>query len=108
MLDLAQIEGFDWDIGNQRKSQDKHRVSQTEAEQVFFSVPLFIVEDLPHSQNEPRFHALGKTDADRLLHVTFTIREKGKKIRIISARDMHRKERRIYEEKSQTHTEIQE
>ena len=102
MLDLAQIEGFDWDEGNQRKSQEKHSVSQGEAEQVFFSTPVFVLEDVTHSQAEARFHALGKTEAGRLLHVTFTTRENGKKVRVISARDMHRKERRIYEEKAQT------
>jgi len=99
MLDLAQIEGFDWDQGNERKSKQKHNVSQGEAEQVFFGTPLFVVQDVSHSQREDRFHALGKTEAGRLLHVTFTIRTK--KIRVISARNMHRKERKIYEEKSQ-------
>ena len=105
MLDLTTIDGFDWDEGNQRKSEEKHSVSQGEAEQVFFSTPLYIVEDASHSQTEACFHALGKTGAGRLLHVTCTTR--GRKIRVISARDMHRKERRIYEEKSQTDSEIQ-
>jgi uncharacterized DUF497 family protein len=100
MLDLGQIEGFEWDEGNERKSQQKHSVSQGEAEQLFFSAPLFVLEDVAHSKTENRFHALGKTEGGRLLHVTFTIR--AKKIRVISARDMHRKERKIYEEKSQT------
>jgi uncharacterized DUF497 family protein len=101
MLDLARIEGFEWDEGNERKSLEKHRVSQSEAEQVFFSSPLFLLEDVKHSQTEPRFQALGKTEAGRLLHVTFTTRVKEKRIRVISAREMHRKERRVYEEKSQ-------
>lgn len=104
MLDLDQVEGFEWDEGNERKSQEKHSVSQGEAEQVFFSAPLFLLKDVNHSQTEARFHALGKTEAGRLLHVTFTTRAQGKKIRVISARDMHRKERIIYEEKSQTHS----
>ena len=104
MLDLAHIEGFDWDEGNQRKSHEKHDVSQGETEQVFFGNPLLIVEDVRHSEMEDRFHALGKTEADRLLHITFTVR--AAKIRVISARDMHRKERKIYEEKSKTDSEI--
>ena len=99
MLDLDQIEGFDWDQGNERKSEQKHNVSQGEAEQVFFSAPLFVLEDISHSGMEDRFHALGKTESGRLLHVTFTIR--AKRVRVISARDMHRKERRTYEDKSQ-------
>jgi hypothetical protein len=101
MLNLAEIEGFDWDEGNQRKSEEKHGVSQTEAEQVFISTTLLVLEDVDHSQSEPRFHALGTTEAGRLLHVTFTVRAQGKKIRVISARDMNRKERMVYEEKSQ-------
>jgi len=47
---------------------------------------------------ESRFHALGKTDDGRLLHITFTLRHYGKAIRVISARDMHKKERSIYEQ----------
>ncbi len=98
MMDFAPVEGFEWDEGNGRKSEEKHGVSQGEAEQVFFSAPLLVLEDAKHSEDESRFHALGKTEAWRLLHVTFTIRMGGKKIRVISARDMHRKERAIYEE----------
>ena len=56
-----------------------------------------INEDSNHSISEPRFHALGKTDRVGLLHITFTLRGAGEKIRVISARDMHRKERAIYE-----------
>ena len=104
MIDLDQVEGFDWDDGNERKSNEKHGVSQSEAEQVFFSASLLLLEDTKHSQGEPRFHALGETEAGRLLHVTFTTRVERKKIRVISARDMHRKERMIYEEKSKSHS----
>ena len=58
---------IDWDEGNSRKSVDKHRVSQVEAEQVFFNEPLLVVEDKRHSGREARFHALGRSDAGRLL-----------------------------------------
>lgn len=68
-----------------------------EAEQVFFNSPLLLLEDLKHSSQESRVHALGKTDEIRLLHITFTLREAGEKIRVISARDMHKREREIYE-----------
>ncbi|MGH7963146.1 MAG: BrnT family toxin [Candidatus Binatia bacterium] len=102
MIDFETIEGFDWDVGNDRKSADKHQVSQAEVEQVFFNVPLVLAPDVNHSQPEPRFHALGKITAGRLLHITFTLRFAGRKIRPISARDMHRKERRVYEEQAQT------
>ncbi|MGI9132442.1 MAG: BrnT family toxin, partial [Rhodoferax sp.] len=92
MIDLSKIVGFDWDDGNARKNE-KHGVSMAEAEQVFFNVPLLMVDDASHSQKEPRIHALGKTDDGRTLHITFTLRQSGQLIRVISARDMHRKER---------------
>ena len=97
MINLTNIAGFQWDDGNARKNE-KHGVSTAESEQVFFNAPLLMLEDAKHSVSEPRFHALGKTDEGRLLHITFTLREDGEKIRVISARDMHRKEREIYDQ----------
>jgi uncharacterized DUF497 family protein len=98
MIDLEQIADFDWDDGNSRKSADKHDVSQAEAESIFFNDPLIVVEDVRHSETEQRLHALGKTVQNRLLHITFTLRQKGTLIRVISARDMHRKEPKVYEQ----------
>jgi uncharacterized DUF497 family protein len=96
MLDREHIVGFNWDAGNERKNVDKHEVSQSEVEQLFLNVPLLVVDDAQHSQTEPRFHALGQSDARRLLHVTFTLRRQATLIRVISARDMSRKERIRY------------
>jgi hypothetical protein len=98
MIDLDQITGFDWDDGNSRKSADKHDVSQAEAESVFFNDPLIVIEDPKHSEREQRFNALGKTAQNRPLHVSFTLRQNGTLVRVISARDMHRKERKAYEQ----------
>jgi uncharacterized protein len=100
MIDWSRVEGFEWDEGNARKSDDKHGVGQAEAEQVFFNEPLLVVEDPGHSLHEPRFHALGRTDEDRLLHVTFTLRGAATRIRVISARDMSRKGRARYAQKN--------
>ena len=97
MVDLERIVGFQWDDGNRRKSVDKHDVSQAEAEQAFFNDPLLLLPDPAHSVSEPRFHALGVTDQGRRLHVTFTLRDDETLIRVISARDMHRKERAHYD-----------
>ncbi len=96
MIPLTKITGFDWDEGNTRKNE-KNGVLMAQAEQVFFNAPLLLLEDLKHSGREPRFHALGQTDDRRLLHITFTLRHAGEKIRVISARNMHRKERVSYE-----------
>lgn len=96
MIDWNSVLGFDWDAGNARKSADKHGVTQLEAEQVFFSEPLLVVEDRRHSEREPRWHALGQTFQQRLLHVTFTLRQEGTRIRVISARPMNRREKAHY------------
>jgi uncharacterized protein len=100
MIDWARIVGFDWDAGDERKSADKRRVSQAEAEQAFFNQPLLVLEDERPSRSEPKFHALGRTEAGRRLHVTFTLRRDGSLIRVISARDMSARERAEYEKTS--------
>jgi uncharacterized DUF497 family protein len=97
MIDLSSVEGFDWDEGNSRKSLDKHGVGQIEAEQVLLGGAL-VSPDIGHSKHEERFQALGETIQKRGLHVTFTLRDEGRKIRVISARDMNRKERAIYDQ----------
>lgn len=95
--------GFDWDDGNARKNE-KHGVTKAEVEQVFLNTPLLVADDAKHSHREPRFHALGRTDLDRRLHVTFTERASRTLIRPISARDMSRKERAIYEQAVEAHS----
>lgn len=97
MIDLSGIVGFEWDAGNARKSEDKHGVSQSEAEQAFFNDPLLLLVDQKHSKGEPRFHALGKTDDSRRILIAFTLREQDTLIRVISARDMNRRERNVYD-----------
>ena len=97
MIEWTRVVGFDWDAGNARKSADKHSVTQSEAEQAFFNQPLLILEDDRHSFTEARFHALGRTNDDRRLHITFTLRHEATLIRIISARDMSARERLAYE-----------
>jgi hypothetical protein len=99
MADLSKVIGFEWDDGNARRNE-QHEVSMAEAEQVFFNSPLLVLPDPKHSAAEPRFHALGRTNDGRQLHISFTLRESGQLIRVISARDMHRKERASYEQAS--------
>jgi len=100
---LASLEGFDWDEGNIKKNWEKHRVSHIECEEIFFSNPVIVKKTAPHSTGEDRYFVLGKTDTERSLFVVFTIRSA--KIRVISARDMSRKERRVYEQ-TQEDTQI--
>lgn len=91
---LSQCEGFEWDDGNINKNWLKHKVSPAECEQVFFNRPLIIQNDIKHSDVEKRFYALGRTDSKRTLFIAFTVRSK--QIRVISARDMSRREREVY------------
>jgi uncharacterized DUF497 family protein len=93
---LHQCEGFDWDGGNKDKNWESHQVTSTECEEVFFNQPLIVADDEGHSASETRYYALGQTVAGRQLFVVFTIRKN--LIRVISARDMSRKERKIYQE----------
>jgi uncharacterized DUF497 family protein len=94
---LKECTGFQWDKHNIQKNWEKHKVSPSESEQAFFNTPLIVAKDVQHSQKEERFYALGKTDLDRGLFLAFTIRKK--LIRVISSRDMTRKERRIYDKR---------
>jgi len=94
--DLAQCTGFEWDAGNAEKNWELHQVSKAECEQVFFNRPIRVAPDEKHSEQEPRRAVLGQTNAGRLLSVVFTIR--GALVRVISARDMSRNERRLYEQ----------
>lgn len=92
---LLQAEGFEWDLGNTAKSSRKHQVSCEEAEQVFFNRPLLVIDDPLHSHSEPRAKVFGMSHERRLLTISFTKRHR--LIRIISARPMNQKEKKIYE-----------
>ena len=91
---LPEFIGFDWTGGNAAKNWEKHHVAPDECEQVFFNSPLLAGDDPAHSQREERYYVLGQTDKGRKLFVVFTMRDS--RIRVISARDMTRKERRVY------------
>ena len=90
------ITGFEWDSGNREKNQIKHSVTTGDCEQVFFNKPLVILNDLKHSQAEERYAAFGVTNAGRKLAVIYTVRNN--LIRVISARDMNKKERAFYDQ----------
>jgi uncharacterized DUF497 family protein len=93
---FAGVTGFQWDEGNSEKNWRHHGVTQAEAEQVFFNHPLLVREDPKHSVAELRYFALGRADSGGELTVVLTIR--GSLFRVISARPMGRRERRVYVE----------
>ena len=98
MFDFNTLFGFDWNAGNKEKNSEKHQVDYRECEEVFFNKPLLISEDAKHSLQEQRYYVLGRSDADRALFLVFTVRNN--RIRVISARDQSKKERRIYEQQA--------
>lgn len=96
-MPLRGVKGFEWDAGNRTKNEQKHGVTHIECEQVFFNRPL-VVAKAPRIAQEERFVALGKTHGGRLLCVVCTVRHE--KLRVISARPMSRKERKVYEKEA--------
>ena len=92
---LTDVIGFDWDQGNKGKNFIKHQATDEECEEVFFDPQKKILKDVLHSGNEERYVLLGKTKIERLLFIVFTIRKQ--KIRIISARDINNKEKKLYQ-----------
>ncbi len=86
---------FEWDTGNTNKNYEKHLVTNQEAEEVFINQPLIVFADVRHSMTERRFQALGKTNNNRPLFLSFTIRNN--KVRVISIRNMNKKEKKEYE-----------
>lgn len=85
---------FDWDQGNRGKP-GKHAVTNEEAEEAFFDPHKKVSKDALHSATEDRYILLGKSKVRRLLYIVFTWRKT--KIRIISVRDINKKEVHLYE-----------
>ena len=98
MINFDLIVGFEWDSGNHRKKELKHSVTSAESEEVFFNSPLLISMDDKHRVSEHRYLALGQSNRARELAIIFTLRQGGTLIRVISARNQHRKERKLYEQ----------
>jgi uncharacterized DUF497 family protein len=101
---VKDCEGFLWDEGNSQKNFIKHQVTRLECEEIFFNFPLIVSDDVKHSRVEKRYYVLGNSKSERYLFISFTIRNN--LIRVISARSMNRKERKIYEEKSEKNSKI--
>lgn len=91
---FKEVSEFEWDAGNKGKNK-KHDVLDSESEEVFFDGEKVILKDALHSGAEPRHIIIGQTKKGRLLFIVFTRR--GRKLRIISARDVNKKEKHLYE-----------
>ena len=105
MDELRRCTGFHWDDGNSEKNRIAHRVTRSECEQVFFGQPIVIARTGGQQRDESRYYALGRTEMSRRLFIVFTVR--GANVRVISARDMSRRERRAYQSaQEETGTQI--
>jgi uncharacterized protein len=91
---------------NSEKIRARHGVTPAECEQVFFNQPIILGDDVKHSTEENRLYLLGRTEARRLLFLVFTVRDE--LIRVISARDMNKKERRVYQAHEEEDSPVQE
>jgi len=88
---------FEWNKGNETKNWIKHKVSIEEAEDAFYDKKRLLLNDIKHSGKlESRYILFGKTKKERMLFIAFTIRKT--QVRVISARDAHKKEVKFYEE----------
>lgn len=104
MLSLPYPTEFIWDKGNNEKNEDRHQVTKQECEEAFFVQPSILMSDPKHSNEEIRNLFLGKTLSGRKLSIILTVREN--KVRVISARDMSKKERILYAEKTKENTKF--
>src|SRR5438105_2053945 len=95
MTIMEEVISFQWDDGNRGKNH-KHNVNDGECEEVFFDPGKRVFKDAVHSMGEKRWRIIGKKKLGRMLFVVFTKRRRS--VRIISARDINRKEVYLYEE----------
>jgi uncharacterized protein len=94
---LEGVTGFEWDEGNIEHIAE-HNVTPAETEEIFSDPDNVLSEDMEHSTIEKRFLIIGKTEQGRLLYQIFTRR--GESIRVISSRDINKKEVYLYEKKA--------
>lgn len=100
IIDLPQPLEFDWDEGNKKKIWLKHKVSAEECEEAFAADKTFTQPDELHSHKENRYILISKTKKARSLFIVFTIRIN--KVRVVSARAMHKKEQDFYEKEARS------
>lgn len=98
MLTIKEPGEFVWNKGNKDKNWIRHKVTNQECEEAFFDEEKKTFKDKLHSKDEERFRVIGETRKRRRLFIVFTVRKN--KIRVISARDINKKEVKLYEEKT--------
>lgn len=89
---------FEWDPKKATANLRKHAVSFEEAASVFNDLLATVYEDPDHSVREKRYLTIGTSSRGRLLHIAFA--DRGERIRIVTARKVTGRERKLYEEES--------
>lgn len=93
---------FEWDREKAKANARKHRLGFAEAATVFRDPLAITIFDPDHSENEDRYITIGMSDHDRAVLVAHT--DRGERIRIVSARELTRSERKDYEEEIERRT----
>ncbi|MBI4670189.1 MAG: BrnT family toxin [Chloroflexi bacterium] len=89
---------FEWDSSKAAQNIKKHRISFEEAVTVLQDPLGWTFFDPDHSDDESRFITIGMSERRRLLFVAHTDREN--RVRILSARRVTPRERKMYEEEN--------
>jgi len=100
IVDLPQPVEFEWDEANKNKIWLKHKVTVQECEEAFATEYLFRQPDELHSGREDRHILISRTKQDKPLFIVYTLRKH--KVRVISARGMHKKEITFYEKETRS------
>jgi uncharacterized DUF497 family protein len=99
---LEACDGFEWDAGNLYKAWTSHKVLPDECHEAFSNRPRFAIADEKHSGKESRYILYGQTNRGRRLTIVCTVRRN--KIRVISPRDMSKREKAAYDEAAKGNT----
>ena len=100
IVDLPEPLEFEWDEANKNKIWLKHKVSAEECEEAFAAEYLFRQPDNLHSNKESRHILISRTKKLKYLFIVFTVRKN--KVRIVSARHMHKREIKFYEKEARS------
>ncbi len=89
---------FEWDENKNEINKKKHGLSFETAQEVFYDEFAVVFDDPDHSVGEERFLIIGMTESSKICIVSHCYRNSDNIIRLISAREATKKEKKIYQE----------
>ena len=98
MVELMDALKFEWDEDKNELNKQKHKISFETAKEVFYDELAILFDDPDHSIGEERFLIMGMLKSSKICIVSHCYRDKENVIRIISAREATKPEKRFYEE----------